>query len=134
MVYLALIVGTIASAILGFVWYGPLFGKIWQKHVGLPQEFFEEQKKKGSGRTIALNLLSQFITACVTLTLLRMLGVTTVIGAWEILTLVWLGFSFPVELGNILWTGKSGSLLYINTAYRLLSYLIMGISIILIAY
>lgn len=34
----AVLVGSVASFAIGSVWYGPLFGKIWQKELGLTDE------------------------------------------------------------------------------------------------
>ncbi len=36
--WLAVVVGTVASFVIGGVWYGPLFGKQWQQLVGLSEE------------------------------------------------------------------------------------------------
>ena len=44
--FLALVVATIASFGLGSVWYTGLFGKAWQKEVGIPEE---EMKKANIG-------------------------------------------------------------------------------------
>jgi hypothetical protein len=35
---LAAIVATIAHQVLGFLWYGPLFGKLWLREVGKTRE------------------------------------------------------------------------------------------------
>jgi hypothetical protein len=40
--FLAVLIGTITSFALGFLWYGPLFGKSWQRHVGLTNEELKE--------------------------------------------------------------------------------------------
>lgn len=37
--YLAILVGVIANVILGFLWYGPLFGKAWAKEMKMPPDF-----------------------------------------------------------------------------------------------
>jgi biotin transporter BioY len=36
--WIALIVATVAAYGLGALWYGPVFGKVWQKQVGLTEE------------------------------------------------------------------------------------------------
>lgn len=33
--FIPVLVATVASFAIGFLWYGPLFGKTWQRHVGL---------------------------------------------------------------------------------------------------
>lgn len=42
--YFAVIVAAVVSFMFGAVWYGPLFGKKWQKEVG----FTDEDLKKGN--------------------------------------------------------------------------------------
>ena len=44
--YLAVLVSAIAMIVLGFIWYGPLFGKIWTKEMGWTKADMEEAKKK----------------------------------------------------------------------------------------
>lgn len=40
---------------------------------------------------------------------------------------VWLGFIATVQLGTVLWEGKSWSLYLLNVAYYLVSLVVMGI-------
>ena len=40
----AVLVAAVAAFVLGGIWYGPLFGKTWQAHVGLSDE---DLKSKG---------------------------------------------------------------------------------------
>ena len=42
--WLAIVVATLAPLAVGFVWYGPLFGKAWQKETGIS----DEELKKGN--------------------------------------------------------------------------------------
>ncbi|MGC9355126.1 MAG: DUF1761 domain-containing protein, partial [Mariniphaga sp.] len=42
--YLAVIVAALSSFMVGWIWYGPLFGKSWMKLHG----FTEEELKEGS--------------------------------------------------------------------------------------
>ena len=47
--YLAVLVAAIASIVLGFVWYGPLFGKTWTQLMGFDKKKMDDMKKKGMG-------------------------------------------------------------------------------------
>ncbi|WP_276974679.1 DUF1761 domain-containing protein, partial [Flavobacterium filum] len=42
--FYAILVAAISTLLVGFVWYGPLFGKAWMAETG----FTEEELKKGS--------------------------------------------------------------------------------------
>ena len=36
--WLAVVVAIVANMVLGFVWYGPIFGKAWMKAVGKSED------------------------------------------------------------------------------------------------
>lgn len=57
--WLAVLVATVLTFLLGGVWYGPLFGKLWQRHMGLS----DEQLKQGVGRTFALAFVLALVSA-----------------------------------------------------------------------
>lgn len=58
--FLAIIVASFSTLLVGFVWYGPLFGKIWMKENG----FVEEELKQGNMLKIfGLTLLFSFFIA-----------------------------------------------------------------------
>jgi len=44
--YLAIIAAAIASMLIGWLWYGPLFGKQWMKLAGLKKSDMKKMKKK----------------------------------------------------------------------------------------
>ena len=58
--FLAVIVATVASYGLGAVWYGPVFGKTWQKEVGLKED---DIKGANMGRILGMTLVLTFIMA-----------------------------------------------------------------------
>ena len=64
--YLAILVATIAAAVLGMVWYSPaLFGKAWMKLVGMSQKDLEAAKKQGMAKNMAINFVATFVMAWV---------------------------------------------------------------------
>jgi hypothetical protein len=132
MTYIAILVAAVASMALGFLWYGPLFGKVFMTETGMTKESMTPEMKRGMNKAYAINFVFEIITATVLSKLLLMLGITTVVGAWELVLLVWLGFAVSVELGNKLWMDKSWTLFFLNSSHRLVSYLIVTIVLILI--
>ena len=128
----AVIVCTIVSIILGFMWFGPLFGKAWMKEMGFSLEHTEDSKQKGMGtKQYVLMTLGSFLTAYVlahafafasfaTNTHGVLAGVSA--GFWN-----WLGFIAPVTVGVVLWEGKSWKLWFIQGGYYLASLVIQGI-------
>ena len=51
---ISIIVATIVSMFIGMVWYGPLFGKVWMKLVGMSKKEIEKAKKSGMAGTFIM--------------------------------------------------------------------------------
>lgn len=45
--YLAVIVSMIVAMVIGFLWYGPVFGKMWIHLMDFTSEHMEAAKTKG---------------------------------------------------------------------------------------
>lgn len=127
---LAVLVAAASAMVLGFLWYGPLFGKAWIKMMGFSKEDMEKAQKKGMGKTYALSLLCALVTAYVfshAITFgnayLNTSGMTAGLTAafWW-----WLGFQVPLLMDSQLWEGKSWKLFGLNAGYRLVSLGVMG--------
>ena len=74
--YLAVLVATIASFVSGFLWYGPLFGKKWQKMMN-----FTEKSMKSMNLTpmkaMTLGLITTLITVYVLAMFIKVAGAAT---------------------------------------------------------
>jgi len=129
--YLAVIGAAIVACVIGFLWYGPLFGKQWMASAGLSPEKLDEMKAKGMGTTYVLMVLSALVMSYVLAhvlvfasTYMNVSGITAGLssGFWN-----WLGFVAPVSLGAVLWDGKSWTYWFITAGYYLVSLLVMGV-------
>ena len=129
--YLAVGGAAIASMVIGFLWYGPLFGKMWMALSGITQEQIAASKKKGMTKQYALMFVGSLVMAYVLAhalvfasAYLKTSGVSAglMAGFWN-----WLGFVAPVTLGSVLWEGKSPKLWILNNGYYLVSLLLMGV-------
>lgn len=128
--YLAVLIAAISNMVLGFIWYGPLFGKTWIRLIGLTEEKLEAQKKKGMGKAYGIQALGSLVMSYVlahTLIFASSYTNTTGIpaglmaGFWS-----WLGFIAPVSLASVLWEGKPWKFWLITTGYYLVALLLMG--------
>ncbi len=129
--YLAVLGATVVSMAIGFLWYGPLFGKKWMALSGKGQADMEIAKARGMGKLYALASLGSLVMSYVLAhslvfasAYLNVGGVSAgfMAGFWN-----WLGFIAPVTLGSVLWEGKSWQLWILNNAYYLVSLSLMGI-------
>ena len=128
---LAVIGATVASMIVGFLWYGPLFGTQWMALSGMSAEKVNAATSKSMAKSYALMMVGSFVMSYTFAHSLifasAYLGVEgasagVMAGFWS-----WLGFIAPVTLGVVLWEGKSWKLWFLNNGYYLVSLSIMGI-------
>ena len=133
--YFAILVCGVASVVLGFIWFGPLFGKTWMRLAGMPDDAMERAKADPAmKRKMYTGYFIAFVAALIGAVVLdhnlvfgsaylHMSGLSAGFqaGFWN-----WLGFTVPPTLGMVLWEGKSWKLWTIINAYWLLLFLIMG--------
>lgn len=128
--YLAVVVAAIATHVLGFLWYGPLFGKKWMQLMKLTDKDKEKAKQKGMAKVMVGSFVASLVTAGVLAFLIDQLVVNlaegNALGGSLIGALVWLGFVATKALGSVFWEGKSWKLYFLNTAHDLVSLLLMG--------
>jgi hypothetical protein len=121
--YLAVLVAAIASMVLGWLWYGPLFGKAWmamsgQKDMG--------KYKGGMGANYFIAYLGSAVTAYGMAYFLSATSATTLSGALMVAFWAWLGFVATVTLGSVLWERQSWSFWFLKNSYNLLSLLLIA--------
>jgi hypothetical protein len=61
----AILVCGVVSLIIGFVWYGPLFGKAWAGYTGWTEEKIKTVAGSRMARTYVLTFLAALVTAFV---------------------------------------------------------------------
>lgn len=130
--YLAVVIAAVASMVLGFLWYGPLFGKQWAKLMGWSEKDMATMKAKGGmGKLYFIQALGSLIMSYVLAHALIFAGKYTNTSGISAGLMVgffnWLGFIAPVTLGSVLWEGKSWKLWFLNNAYYLVTLSVMGV-------
>jgi hypothetical protein len=129
--YLAVLVATLISMVIGSVWYGPLFGKIWMKEMKLdmPKKMtakIKQEMMKSYGLMFVGSFFMAYILAHNSVfagAYMQTTGTSAGMssGFWN-----WLGFVAPVTLTAVLWEGKSWKMWCINNGYYLITMPIMG--------
>jgi len=125
--YLAVLVAAISAIVLGFLWYGPFFGKPWMKAMDMSKEDIEKAKKKGMSQTYVLMSIGAFLKAFVLATLLISLAVITPAGALTTAFIIWLGFAVPLIMSDQLWGDKPWNLFVINASYELVALCVIAL-------
>jgi hypothetical protein len=120
---LAILLAAVSGFLVGGIWYGPLFSKIWQREIGLSDEEIQSSNMlKVFGLTFLFSLLSAvflghllaFFDTDFQHTMMISVGVA-------------LGFIVPAIGTNYLFGRKSGTLFAIDAGYWIAFYTAMGL-------
>ncbi|RJQ33979.1 DUF1761 domain-containing protein [Candidatus Parcubacteria bacterium] len=134
--YVAVLVAAVAAMVLGYVWYGPLFGKQWMAFMGMTPETMEKMKNDPAGKNkMYFGYGAQFVGALVMAYVLAhslvfasaYMNVSGAIGGLQAGFWSWLGFVAPTTMGMVLWEGKPWTLWMIVAGYWLVNLLLMGV-------
>ncbi len=124
--YLAVVVSVIAFMVLGFLWYGPLFGQVWMKQIGIKKE---DINSSDATKGMIVSLVTGFVGA---LTMAVFAGLAGISGAIPGL-LLGLGLSVGLVATTLassyMYESRSFGLLVINAGYRVPCFTVAGLII-----
>lgn len=124
--YLAILIVAVANFIIGFLWYGPIFGKAWIKAMKFTPNDIKKGKEKGMAMPMFIAFITSLVTAFILAIFVGLAGANSVMDGAFVGILVWFGFFLTASIGSMLWEGKSASLFYLNTSYDLVRFIIMA--------
>jgi len=128
----AILVAVVANFILGFIWYTPLFGKVW----GREMKYDMNVKPPGSelAKGMIFMVIGNFFMAYVFAHNMAAWSyvpganaMTPVSSIMSATIFTWLGFYLPVDLGAVVWERKSWTLFFINTGYHFMMLLVAAV-------
>ena len=122
--YLTVLAATVASMVIGFVWYGSLFGKVWMQIMSFDKKKMEEMKKKGMAMQYIVAFVSTFIMVYILAHFVKYVNATTIADAAQLGFWIWLGFFATTMLGMVLWEGKPLKLYVIHVAHHLVTLIV----------
>ena len=125
--YWAVLVSAIVGMVIGSLWFGPLFGKVYISAMGMDKKSPEEQvaMKKGMVLTYIWQFIASLVMFYVFAWLIGGLNQMSVPGGLMAAFWVWLGFVVPQKFGDALWGGKM-SLFWMGIGGNLISLLAAG--------
>jgi uncharacterized protein YacL len=119
----------IISVVLGFLWYGPLFGKTWMRLSGIVMPDAKPSMKVMI-KPIVLSLIGAiFMTYALSFVIAfhnTYFHTTGLVTSLSMTFLVWLGFFVPPYLNLSGWEAKPWKLFAINTGYWFVFLMIAG--------
>jgi hypothetical protein len=127
--YFAVFGAAVSAIALGAVWYGPLFGKLWMKLIGLTKEDMKTMNLSPAvamvGGAVTALLMAYVLAHAITFGN-AYFGTSGVEGALMGGFWYWVGFAVPITAGAFLWEGKSVKLWILNAGYYLASLMLMS--------
>ena len=120
----AVLIGIVVNFVVGMLWYGPFFGKVWMKLVGLTQEEIQEG---GSSPIYLFSVLTAIISTYVLGVLLNLVNTQTIPAAIGVGLLLWLGIFLAPTVNHNLYESRPAKLLLINGFYDFTTIFIVSI-------
>ncbi|MES2681509.1 MAG: DUF1761 domain-containing protein [Bacteroidota bacterium] len=131
----AILVAVVANFVLGFIWYTPLFGKVWGKEMGFKMD--EKPPTSSLVKGMVIMIIGNFLMAFVFAHNMAVWDPTTwglppspmsmMSTVMSASVFTWLGFYVPVDLNTVAWEGRSWKLFFINTGYHFLSLFVAAL-------
>ena len=130
--WLAIAVAVVANFFVGYLWYGPLFGKAWAKEKGYDMSVKPQASVmiRGMSFMIIGNFFMAYVFAHNMAAWSFVPGADAMSATESILSaaiFTCLGFYVPVELSNVAWSRHSWKLFGINTVYHLMTLLVASV-------
>ncbi len=131
--YWAVLACGIVSMVLGFVWYGPLFGKKWMEICGTTAQDLERRKEmqKKAGPLYAVQFVLTLLQAWVLAWFIGFLMQSGQSGGVHTAFAIWLAFLMPTVAAGAMWNADAGKVKWakflLQAGYYLVLFLIFGL-------
>jgi hypothetical protein len=125
--FLAILVSGAASLVLGFIWYGPLFGKAWARYTGWTEEKVKALPASRMALTYGLTFVAALVSAYVLSVLSEALGASGITDGLLLGLLVGIGFAGMAFATTHLFEHKPLGLWLIVAGYEILYLAVAGI-------
>ena len=130
--FTAILVAVVANFVLGFIWYTPLFGKVWARENGFDISVKPASAELAKGMIFMVigNFFLAYVFAHNIAAWSFVPGTKEMSRTVSILNstvFTWLGFYLPGDLSTVAWERKSWKLFGINTSYHFLMLLVASV-------
>ena len=119
--YIAVILGAVFNMILGTLWYGPFFGKLWLKLIGKKKE-----EISGSPLMYVFSFVAAVIAAIALALVVSAFGYSGFFQGMLAGTVVWLGIVATVTLTFSIFEGPKLPVWALFVAYQLVIFAVEG--------
>ena len=131
--YLAVLACAVVAMPIGFLWFGPLFGKAWSRHMNAANVHAPDSAAMSKAMAIffASNLLIAYVLAhAIEAWQASSWGLSPDAAPWVYALNAgffnWLGFFFPLQMNRVAWEQKRWGLVLINSTFDLVRLLLFA--------
>ena len=121
--WLAVLVSVVAAQVLGFLWYGPLFGRQWMTAMGTTREQVQEE---GPGLAIIVGVVGSVLNALGIALILTTADTPDVVNGIKVGLLTSIGFAAAAVITNSMFEHRRPMLMWLYAAYLVISITMMG--------
>jgi hypothetical protein len=118
--WIAVIVAVVLLEVLGFLWYGPLFGQAWMAAYGGPMD------ETNVNARMAIGVVNTLIAVLGLAWLTVRLGAVSLASSVGVALAAWFFFDFTTQALEHLYMGMNLTFVGINMGYQLVSYVLTG--------
>ena len=119
--WLAVVVGVVVSNVVGFLWYGPLFGNIWLRIIGKKREDIE-----ASPSMYAVTAVASLVTMVVLAMVVAAFGAETFVDGLVAGAVAFIGLGATATFVFTTFSGPPVGAWLLLAAYQLLVHGVMG--------
>ena len=126
--WIAVIIAVVLLEGLGFLWYGPLFGKAWMAALG------HDVSSANGNMLMAIGVVNTLVCVLGLSWLIRSTGAATLGAAVAASVAAWFFFSLTTQSLEYLYMGMTLRLLEINASFQLVSFVVAGATLNLVRF
>jgi hypothetical protein len=130
--FLPILACAVLSMALGFIWYGPLFGRTWMRITGADAADLERRKEMQK-RAMPLYLVQFLLTMFQMWVLSFFVGtieMTQSVGGGHTAFGIWIAFIMPTVAASAMWTAEAGKAKWtrfaLQAGYQLVLFIACG--------
>ena len=119
--WLAVVVGVVVSNVLGFVWYGPLFGNTWLRIIGKKREDIQ-----ASSSMYAVTAVASLVTMVVLAMVVATFGAESFFDGLVVGAVAFIGLGATATFVYTTFSGPPVGAWFLLAAYQLIVHGVMG--------
>ncbi len=125
--YWAVVGGAIFLFVVGMMWYGPIFGKMWMKIMGV-EHMGKEEMAKVQKEMMPMYIIQVLLGLVTSYVLYHFVKAWPQVSGCQVAFWIWLGFSMPMAAGAM-WDTRKGYAMkkfLVSAGYQLVTLLVLG--------